>query len=422
MDSGIAGTEALLLYPPGLEFITALFGCFYANVVAIPAFPPRRNRNMGRLRAISQDAKATVALTTDDVSRRLKNLIVGATDLEGIRWIATDKIADACADAWRRPIIQPDELAVLQYTSGSTGRPKGVMLSHSNLLANCRMITEAFEASGDDISMTWLPTYHDMGLIGGVLEPVFVGTPVVMMSPMAFLQQPVRWLRAITKHGITVAGGPNFAYDLCTKKISEADLAELDLSHWTLAFNGAEPVRHETLENFAHKFARCGFRKQAFHPCYGMAECSSDDYWRSAFRIAPDAIVRSGSTRRRHCTIERRRQGQPHARGLRAALEEHTVLIVDPKTEEVLQPGKIGEVWVSGPSVGIGYLEQAGRYPGHVQEHVARISWEGILANGRSRLFPRRPVIRQRSHQGHDHRPWRQQVPAGHRDDGRAVR
>jgi acyl-CoA synthetase (AMP-forming)/AMP-acid ligase II len=218
--SGMSGERALLLFPPGLDFVAALYGCFYAGVVAVPAYPPRRNRNMKRIQAIAEDANARLALSVQDHVSRVERFIEDTPVLAKLKWFAADCIDDDLANEWQRPEIDADTLAVLQYTSGSTGDPKGVMLTHSNIVNNCRLITTAFEANDNDVGMSWLPTYHDMGLVGGVLNPMFIPCPSILMSPTAFLQKPVRWLKAITKFGVTISGGPNFAYDVCTKKVT----------------------------------------------------------------------------------------------------------------------------------------------------------------------------------------------------------
>ncbi len=241
----------MLLYPPGIDFLVGFFGCLYAGVVAVPAYPPRRNRNMHRIQAIADDASARAALTVADVAERTTSLLEEDSSLQRLVWLATDTVSDGDADHWQAPLIDARDLAVLQYTSGSTGTPKGVMLTHGNIMHNCSLITTAFEAGRDAFGMSWLPAYHDMGLVGGILNPLYCGRPTVLMSPMAFLQKPVRWLQGISRYHVTISGGPNFAYDLCTKKISDDELAGMDLSSWVLAFNGAEPVRRETLEKFS---------------------------------------------------------------------------------------------------------------------------------------------------------------------------
>ncbi len=269
-----AGERVLLLFPPGFDYIAALFGCLYAGAVAVPAYPPRPNRTLQRLRAIAADADARFALTTAAVCRHVRGAAGQAPEFRAIHWLATDEAADDPGTLWQEASIGGDTLAILQYTSGSTGEPKGVMLTHANLLHNSALIAHAFEHTRSGTGVFWLPGYHDMGLIGGILQPLYVGRPNVLMSPMAFLQRPVRWLQAISRYGATTSGGPNFAYDLCVRKIAAEDVAGLDLSRWRVAFNGAEPVRVEALEAFAKKFAPCGFRRQAFYPCYGLAEAT----------------------------------------------------------------------------------------------------------------------------------------------------
>ena len=268
----LSGERALLLYAPNLDFIAGFFGCLYANVTAVPAYPPRSAQMLTRLTSIIEDAEAAIALSSsgiiDNVTQRLGSDDIGKT----IRTIATDTLAEEDAAHWTRPDLSPEQLAFLQYTSGSTGNPKGVMVSHGNLIHNSQQINHSFEDTPDTIGVSWLPPYHDMGLVGGILQPIFVGLKMILMPPVAFLQRPTRWLSAISKYGGTTSGGPNFAYDLCAKQVKPEQLEQLDLSSWTLAFTGAEPVRAETIDTFSQKFAPCGFKKQAFFPCYGMAE------------------------------------------------------------------------------------------------------------------------------------------------------
>ncbi|HEX2224608.1 MAG TPA: fatty acyl-AMP ligase, partial [Thermoanaerobaculia bacterium] len=272
---GAAGERALLLYPPGLEFVAAFFGCLYAGAIAVPAYPPRNARGLPRLLAIAADARPRFVLTTSSLLPKVEvwaaDIAAGGTAFP----IATDDPASAEAAAdWRDPGLSPDHLAFLQYTSGSTGTPKGVMVSHGNLLHNEEAIHRAFGLTERSVIVSWLPLFHDMGLVGGLLQPLYAGARCILMSPVAFLQSPVRWLQAISRFGGTTSGGPNFAYDLCARKVSEADLATLSLSSWEVAFNGAEPVRAETLERFNRAFAPAGFRPRAFFPCYGLAEAT----------------------------------------------------------------------------------------------------------------------------------------------------
>lgn len=270
------GSRALLLYPfsATLEFIAALFGCFYAGVVAVPTHVPRPNQS-SRLQGFVVDAQVTLVLTTTSA---IANLDPGNTQnpqLAALRWLATDNITSSLAESWQEPMVSSDTLAYLQYTSGSTGKPKGVMVSHGNTLHNSAMIYQFFGHTSNSRGAIWLPLYHDMGLIGGVLQPIYGGFSVILIPPGALLQKPVRWLQAISRYQATTSGGPNFAYEVACQRITPEQRANLDLSSWEVAFNGAEPVRAETLERFTATFEPCGFRREAFYPCYGMAETTS---------------------------------------------------------------------------------------------------------------------------------------------------
>ena len=267
----LSGERALLLYPAGLEFLAAIFGCLYSNVIAVPLYPPKLKRNLDKIVAIANDAQATVVLTTSQHLVNLDQLFAKAPDLKALRWIATDTIADR-SDSWQPPVLQGDSLAYLQYTSGSTSTPKGVMISHENVLYNIAYIDQGFEHTADSVAVTWLPHFHDMGLIDGLLKPLYKGIPCYFMSPAAFTQRPVRWLQAISRYKATHSGAPNFAYDFCVRKITPEQRTNLDLSSWYVAYNGAEPIDQEVLEKFAESFADCGFSIRAFCPAYGMAE------------------------------------------------------------------------------------------------------------------------------------------------------
>ncbi|NES85383.1 MAG: fatty acyl-AMP ligase [Moorea sp. SIO2B7] len=261
----LTGERALLLYPPGIEFISAFFGCLYAGVVAVPAYPPRRERDLTRFQAITADSQTKIALTITETLSDLQRRFPESLELNTISWLTTDTISTEVASQWQHPEASADTLAFLQYTSGSTAVPKGVMVTHGNLLHNSKLIYNCFQHSPESQGVIWLPPYHDMGLIGGLLQPVYGGFPVTLMSPVAFLQKPIRWLQAISRYKATTSGGPNFAYELCASKITPEQKVDLDLSSWEVAFNGAEPIRTETLERFATTFASCGFRSSAFY-------------------------------------------------------------------------------------------------------------------------------------------------------------
>jgi 8-amino-7-oxononanoate synthase len=362
-SQGLKGQRALLLYPPGLDFIAAFFGCQYAEVVAVPAYPPRLNRAPTGIQAIAADAGATVALTTDAVLERIGPLIDQTTDLKALRWLSTDRPVRGTdrgyEGQWRRPPITGDTLAFLQYTSGSTGTPKGVMLSHANLLHNSAVIAYAFEHTRSSSGVFWLPSYHDMGLVGGILQPLYIGRPNILMPPMAFIQKPFRWLQAISRYRGTTSGGPDFAFDLCVRKVTADERETLDLSSWTVAFSGGEPVRAETLDRFAETFAPYGFRPEAFYPCYGMAEATllvsgghktarPIVHWFDGKALGADRAVPKAS-------------GDDGARDLVScgqAMPDQRTVIADPNRLTRVPDGEVGEVWVSGPSVAQGYWQR----------------------------------------------------------------
>jgi 8-amino-7-oxononanoate synthase len=356
----LAGQRALLLYPAGLEFIAAFFGCLYAGVIAVPVYPPRRNRSLNRIQAIADDAEAQVALTTELVLNRVMPLIDETPHLKQLTWLPTCKLSADLEREWTMPDVGGDTLAFLQYTSGSTGTPKGVALNHANLIHNCALIAHSFEHTRSGKGVFWLPSYHDMGLIGGILQPLYIGCPNVLMSPMSFLQKPFRWLSAISRYQATTSGGPNFAYDLCVRKITPEQRKSLDLSSWRVAFNGAEPVRAETLDAFADAFEPCGFRREAFYPCFGLAEATlivSGGY------VQRPPIIRTfdAAALARNEVLD----AEPDDAGARALvgcgenLPDQRIVIVDPDTLVSCPPGHIGEVWVYGPSVAQGYWQQA---------------------------------------------------------------
>ena len=358
---GAFGERVLLLYPPGLDYIAAFFGCLYAGAIAVPAYPPdptRLNRTLPRLQAIVADAQATIVLTLSPILSMAEVLFDQAPDLKALRWLATDQVSRP-ADEWNGPKIGGDDLAFLQYTSGSTAAPRGVMLTHHNLLHNSARIQAYFEHSPESRGVVWLPPYHDMGLIGGILQPLYGGFPVTLMSPIDFLKRPVRWLQAISRYQATISGGPNFAYDLCARKITPEERARLDLSRWEIAFNGAEPVRRETLERFAETFAECGFRREAFYPCYGLAEATL--IVSGGFRAAPPVTLTVSSAALRQNRVEVAPPAHPEAYalvGCGCTLADQQIEVVNPDTLRVCSPGQIGEIWVAGPNVAQGYWNQ----------------------------------------------------------------
>lgn len=354
------GERALLVYPPGLEFIAAFFGCLYAGAIAVPAYPPRRNQNMSRLQSIVTSSQATIALTTTDSLKSIEKYFSTNEDLAHLRWIATDEIDLELSDRWQMPAaIDPESLAFLQYTSGSTGTPKGVMVSQRNVMHNLGLIHQNFAITPKSVGVSWLPPYHDMGLIGGILQPLYGGAPMVLMPPMAFLQKPIRWLQAISKFKATTSGGPNFAFDLCARRVKPEQLQDLDLSRWKTAFTGAEPIRANTLHTFAEAFSGCGFQASAFHPCYGMAETTLIVSGANQGALPVIRNVNIAALEKNKIQIEQGDRADSQAIvSCGHSLRELQVVIVDPQRLTSCCDHQVGEVWVAGDSVAQGYWNQ----------------------------------------------------------------
>jgi acyl transferase domain-containing protein/acyl-CoA synthetase (AMP-forming)/AMP-acid ligase II/acyl carrier protein len=353
---GLAGERALLLYPAGLEYVSAFLGCLYAGVVAVPAYPPVPNRPLGRLRAIAADAAPAVVLAAPAVAEQARDALTQAAGRPGPGWLDAATVDPAEAAAWQAPPVDGDSLAFLQYTSGSTGAPKGVMVSHANILANQRMIAAALRSDQASTIVTWLPIFHDMGLIGNVLHALYTGALVVVMSSEAFLKRPLRWLQAISRYRARVSGGPNFAYELALRKIAPEERDRLDLRAWEVAFNGAEPVRADTLARFGEYFAPCGLRPDALWPCYGLAETTL----LVSSRVAGERPLVSGFTTAglqagRAVPASTAGPDRRTLVGCGRAWLDGRLLIVDPERRTVRPQGQVGEVWVAGPHVARGY-------------------------------------------------------------------
>jgi acyl transferase domain-containing protein/acyl-CoA synthetase (AMP-forming)/AMP-acid ligase II len=377
------GERALLLYPPGLEFVAAFFGCLYANVIAVPVYPPRRNHHLHRLQAILEDADATIALTTTDVSARIAPWLADVPAMQSIHWCATDQLDLQQATTWREPALASETIAFLQYTSGSTGHPKGVMVSHANLLHSTADQDYTWMHSPEGAIVTWLPVFHDLGLIYGMLQPIYSAIPCYMMAPVAFLQQPVRWLQAISRYRATHSAAPNFAYDLCVQKISAEQRAVLDLSSWQMAMNGAEPVRPATLTKFSDTFQDCGFNPQAHCPAYGLAEATlkvttiakGDEpvlLTVDALALARDRVVLSAPD-------------QPHSLTIAScgqAVLNTQVVIVHPEQCTRCAPDQVGEIWVAGPLVAQGYWRNPEATQATFQSHFANGDQRDFLRTG----------------------------------------
>lgn len=367
---GARGEPVLLMYLTGLEYVAAFYGCLLAGAIAVPAYPPdpsRPEQSLPRLLSIVSDCRPRLALTSGRLmmgltvlllkvraARPLSKLPLSAQllgeslreraridlgPIESINWINSETIPDSMAESHRLPPISGDTVAYLQYTSGSTGAPRGVVVRHRNIVANLAMGTALIDVTEESSAVGWVPLYHDLGLVCYVMGSAFNGCYTVLMSPLDFLEKPLRWLRAISRYRATHNAGPNFSYDLCVRRTTPAERQTLDLSCWRVAGNGAEPVRSETLQRFAQAFASCGFRGEAFFPTYGLAEAtlfvSGGKSHTAPPRIAEDGQVSCGHSG-----------------------AGHEILIVDPESCRPLPAGAVGELWFRGPSVASGYFQR----------------------------------------------------------------
>ncbi len=336
------GDRVLLLAAPGLDFIRGFFGIQYAGLIATTSYPPhprRIDRTLKRMQGIVSSCQPTVALATTS--------LMGFADQLGLPSIDLN-IAEACGGAGQSPVqVDSDSPTFLQFTSGSTREPRGVILTHRNVLENLRFIGERFGHTRESVGVIWLPPYHDMGLVGGILEPLYAGFPVVLLNPLHVLQRPMRWLAAITRYRGTTSGGPNFAFDHCTDLITDSQKSQLDLSSWQVAFCGAEPVRAVTWRRFSEAFSQCGFRKQAFFPCYGLAEATLMVTGGQHLTAPETRIVESMTANGRLISTEYISCGKPDA--------NHQLRIVHLESSESLPEGVVGEIWVTGASVSPGY-------------------------------------------------------------------
>ncbi|MCQ8129884.1 AMP-binding protein, partial [Methylomonas rivi] len=350
------GDRVLILLHSGIDYVAAFFGCLYAGAIAVPAFPPESaaKQHVNRIVSIVDDAQPKAILSHRALLDTINKGLAALPVKHAPQILAIDSIKPLLAGEWRMPDISQDAIAFLQYTSGSTASPKGVIVGHDNLLANQRAIKQGFAIGDDDVFVSWLPLYHDMGLVGSLLQPLYSGIPLVLMSPRYFLERPVRWLEAVSRFGGTISGGPDFAFRLCNERISEAQLQGLRLDSWRLAFCGAEPIRYDTLTTFADKFGAIGLPPTAPYPCYGLAEATllvsggRPEQAARALSCDPQALAEHRmQTAADGVALVDCGQVQP----------EHEATIVDPATDEPCADGRIGEIWFAGPSVTHGYWQ-----------------------------------------------------------------
>jgi amino acid adenylation domain-containing protein len=377
-----SGERILLLHQPGIEYVTALLGCLYAGAIAVPAYPPRFNRSMERLNDVVADAQARFAVTSQKLHERIQRHLETEPQLQSLQWLITDD-ADSigASNDWRPTRTDGSTIALLQYTSGSTSAPKGVMLTHANLLYNIDALASANQATSSDSLVSWLPPYHDMGLIGATLSPLLHNVTTTLLTPSAFLQRPLRWLAAISRYHATISGGPNFAYEQCVRRINETQRATLDLSTWRVAFSGAERVRAETIERFSAAFADCGFKRRAFVPCYGLAEATLGvsytpiDSQPNVIRVDEQALGKKHVQQSTDAT----------ARAVVSCgipLQSCDVQVVDPETCERLVSDEVGELWVNSPGVALGYWNKPDVNREIFQAHIKDNPTQDYLRTG----------------------------------------
>ena len=349
------GDRVLLLIPPGIDYIAAYFGCLYAGVIAVPAYPPNPRRPDARIPAIVEDCEPSVAITTTALLSRLEAWRGDSERLAGLAWLTVDDVR-ADAAQWAQPTVEANDVAMLQYTSGSTATPKGVKLTHRNLMHNLSLIRSAFSVADapDDVGVFWLPPFHDMGLIGGILEPCYLGRSVVLMPSATFLQRPLSWLEAMSHYKVSTSAAPNFAFDLCVDRIKPEETRGLDLSGVRTIFHGAEPIRADTIDRFARAFADIGFRRDAFLPCYGLAEASlfvaGGPWAQGPYSLD---VSRAGLEQKR---VEQARAGDRlRLVSSGAPAPGQDVRVVDAETHVDCGERRVGEIWIRGDSVASGY-------------------------------------------------------------------
>ena len=354
------GQRLILLFHSGMEFLEAFFACFYAGVIAVPAYPPRRNQNLDRLLNLIDDCQPQAFLSAHSVSKQALPLCqeVFNEQSKALPWINIDTINNSQASQYKAYSAARDDIAFLQYTSGSTGKPKGVMVSHGNLMTNVEMAKQAFALPHNLRCVSWLPLFHDMGLIGAVMMPVYWGAGAILMPPAAFLQQPLRWLKLLHEHGKHSPVGcaaPNFAYQLCIDQVQEQDIDKLNLENWVFSLAGAEPNRSSTLQNFCEKFARTGFKPESLAPSYGMAE-STLLSTTGRYQRNKSVAISAQHLQCNQFVIDEKSTTTLVSAGVSAPNQQLKIIDADTRLEKA--DGDIGEIWLCGPHIAQGYWGQ----------------------------------------------------------------
>ena len=356
---GKFGDRALLLFPTGLEYIIAFVACIYAGIIAVPIFPPRMNRTHERIIAIAKDSEAEIALTTNEILESIEPRITASKILSSLEWMEVGKDVPL-GEQFVEKKVSDETIAFLQYTSGSTASPRGVMVTHRNILSNIEMMKQAWKTNRDTIFISWLPFHHDMGMVGNVLHSLVLGAKCYFMSPAKMLEKPLRWLEAVNKYRGTCSGGPNFAYDLLSNINVESIEDHFDLSSWTAAYNGAEPINSATMKRFVKKYSDYGLAEEYLFPGYGLAEATlfvsssrnrkniiyekvSKKYLQeNKINYVNDETEKGAATYKEFVAVGKSEIGQ-------------LILIVDQVSNETRPDGQIGEIWISGPNVAKGY-------------------------------------------------------------------
>lgn len=383
-DANVQGERALMLFQPGLEFIKALYGCLYAGIIAIPAYPPRKNRSIDRIKSIIDDSGAITVVSVMDIYRSCERSFAEIKELKEMKWVLVDALnpyKTNLQDAVFLP--QATDVALFQYTSGSTGIPKGVMVTNQNMMRNAEFIRTSFNLTPKSVSVSWLPSFHDMGLIDGVIEPLYTGFTGVIIPPVAFIQKPVRWLKAITKYKGTHGGAPNFAFDLCINNVSLEEKQGIDLSTMRSMYSGAEPIRKATLEQFINAYTPYGLNPKAIYPCYGMAETTliisgvPEGRGPVYLNVSANALAKNQIVQ-----VDEMDPDSYWLVGVGHPWLDTDVKIVDPETLLACPDDIVGEIWVSGSIVTAGYWNQHKLTQEIYAAHIVGDKTKGYLRTG----------------------------------------
>lgn len=356
LEINAKGERALMLYHPGTDFIKALYGCFYAGVIAVPAYAPRKNRSLDRIKTLVVDSGATIVLCVTEIHNLFERSFSDFEELKSMQWVPTDQCLTTEPEMIELALPLPTDIALLQYTSGSTGLPKGVMVTHQNIIRNLEFIRQCFSLRPESVSVSWLPSFHDMGLIDGVIGPCYNGFTGVLMPPVAFIQKPVRWLKAIMKYKGTHGGAPNFAYDLCVEGVQFEERQNLNLSSMETLYCGAEPIRKDTIDRFIKTYSEYGFRANAMFPCYGMAETTliiaGPEALRGPVYLNVSALALEMN---KIVPVNENEHDSRYLAGVGYSWIDTDVKIVNPDTLELTKQDEVGEIWISGSIVTAGY-------------------------------------------------------------------